>query len=265
MDYQSNNLVVPRGSILFNAFEPGTFAGRGYRQLGNCPEFTLSRGSQELVHRSSQIGFRTRDARLMIDDDFTGTVITDDIQAENMRLWFMAPSVDVITIASATAQTETLTSVRKGGIYQLGVTAVNPTGLRGLTVTSVAVAGGPPTPLTDLADYTVDEANGMLFLLPGGAADDEDDLTVTYNVAATTFNRIASGTTEVEGEILFISNNPHGPQSRIWIPRATITPNGDLSLMTDPDSPTWQQIPLTITALKLGTRAMAYRDDIPVV
>lgn len=262
MDYLSQNLVVPRGSILFNQFVPGTFAGAGYRQLGNCPEFTLGRDTQTLDHRSSQQGFRTLDARLNIGEDFTGSVITDDVQAANMQLWFGSPSVTKIVVASATAQTETITGVKKGLMYRLGRSLSSPTGLRGVTV--ISVKDDIPTTFVNNTDYVFDIANGLLTLLIGGSIVNDSDLTITYDVAASTYDQIISGSADVEGELLFISNNPHGPQSQIWLPRATITPNGDLSLMTDPDSPTWQQIPLTITALKLGALPLAYRDSVPV-
>lgn len=261
MDYQSNNLLVPRGSILFNPFVPGTFAGRGYKQLGNCPEFNLTRDVTPLEHRSSQQGYRTRDKRLIIGDDLSGTVSTDDVKADNMRLWFMSPAVTTITIASATATEETIENVQKGAIYQLGRSTLAPTGLRGVTVTSVETGA---TTFTNNADYTFDVQTGLLTVLSGGSITEDSDIVVTYNVAASTHQQVIADNKEVEGEILFVSNNPFGDQSRIWIPRATITPNGDLSLLTDPDSPTWQQIPLTITALKLGSLALAYRDNYAV-
>lgn len=262
MDYQSNNLLVPRGSILFNPFVSGTFAGRGYKQLGNCPEFNLTRDVTPLEHRSSQQGYRTRDRRLIIGDDLSGSLITDDVKADNMRLWFMSPSVTTVTIASATGTEETIENVQKGATYQLGRSTLAPTGLRGVTVTEVATGA---TVHTVNADYTFDAANGLLHILPGGDIDEDSDIDVTYSVAASTHQQIIADNREVEGEILFVSNNPFGEQSKIWIPRATITPNGDLSMMTDPDSPTWQQIPLTITALKLGAYALAYRDSYPVI
>lgn len=261
MDYQSNNLVVPRGSILFNPFVPGTYAGRGYDQLGNCPEFTLSRDVTPLEHRSSQQGYRTRDKRLIIGDDLSGSLITDDVKASNMRLWFMSPAVTTVTVASATATTETISGVRKGATYQLGRSTLAPTGLRGITLTTVET--GVTVHVLN-TDYTFDSANGLLTILTGGTIADESDIDLTYDVAASTHQQVIADNKEVEGELLFISNNPHGEQSKLWIPRATITPNGDLSMLTDADSPTWQQIPLTITALKLGALALAYRDNYPV-
>lgn len=264
MDYGSNNLLVPRGSILFNPFVPGTLAGKGYMQLGNCPEFMLSRDVTPLEHRSSQQGYRNRDKRLIIGDDLSGTVVTDDVKADNMRLWFMAQSVTTITTSSATATAETLVDVMKGRMYQLGVSSVAPTGLRNVTVTSVASTGGSPVTYANNTDYTFNVASGMLTLLSGGSIVEDSDILVTYNVAASTHKQMIADNKEVEGEIKFISNNPFGEQSDIWIPRATLTPNGDLSLLTDPDSPTWQQIPLTITALKLGSLALAYRNSFPV-
>lgn len=264
MDFLSNNLVVPRGSILFNPFLPGTFAGKGYDQLGNCPEFTLSRDVTPLEHRSSQIGYRQRDKRLIIGDDLSASLMTDDVKASNMQKWFMSALVSTISIASATATEETLVSVRKGLIYQLGRSTIAPTGLRGVTVTSVTSTGGSPVTYVNNTDYTFDIATGLLTLLPGGSITNDADIEVTYNVAASTYNQVLADNKEVEGEVLFVSNNPSGPQSKLWIPRATITPNGDLSMLTDADSPTWQQIPLTITVLKLGSLALAYRDEYPV-
>lgn len=264
MDYQSNNLVVPRGSILFNPFVPGTFAGKGFMQLGNCPEFTMSRDVTPLEHRSSQQGYRNRDKRLIIGDDLSGSLMTDDVKADNMRLWFMSASVTTITTSSATASTETLPDVLKGRLYQLGISSVAPTGLRNVTVTSVTSTGGSPVTYVNNTDYTFDAPSGLLTLLLGGSIVEDSDLTVTYDVSASTHTQMLADNKEVEGEIKFVSNNPFGENSDIWIPRATITPNGDLSMLTDPDSPTWQQIPLTITALKLGSLALAYRNSFPV-
>lgn len=264
MDFLSQNLVVPRGSILFNPFVPGTFAGKGYEQLGNCPEFTLSRDVTPLEHRSSQIGYRTRDKRLIIGDDLSASLMTDDVKASNMQKWFMSGAVSTITIASATGTDETIVGVQKGRIYQLGRSTLAPTGLRGVTVSAVASVGGSPVTYVNNTDYTFDVATGLLTVLAGGSVTNDSDIEVTYNVAASTYNQVVADNKEVEGEILFVSNNPSGPQSKLWIPRATITPNGDLSMLTDADSPTWQQIPLTITVLKLGSLYLAYRDSDPV-
>ena len=51
-----------------------------------------------------------------------------------------------------------------------------------------------------------------------------------------------------------------GVESAITIPRAKIGPNGDFSLVNDPESTAYQTLPLTITALKKGNLALAYRD-----
>ena len=263
MDYQSNNLVVPRGSILFSKFRPGTFAGEGFRQLGNCPEFNLQRDAQFLEHRSSQKGTRLRDKRLPLGSDLGATIITDDMSAENWQYW-TGGELTTVTTASATAQTETLIGIKKGRIYQIGKSAVAPTGLRGISALSVEEGATTHTALTD---YVLDGTNGLLTILSGGTIPEEADLELTYNVAASTLRRNTFGEQEMEGELMFVSNNPFQdmPNSKLYIPRATISANGDLSMMTDPDSPTWQQIPLTIAALQLGDMALAYRDDIPVL
>lgn len=255
MDNQSHNLTIPRGAALFAKFLPGTQTPGPLRDLGNCPEFTLNRTNEFLAHYSSKAGVRTKDAEISLSGDLGGSVVMDDISAENMAMWFMN-TLQTVTVASATAQAETIQDVVQGGIYQLGRTALAPLGLRGisnLTFTPTGPVAG--------TDYDLDGVNGLLTIIEGGSIVDGTDLSITYDVAASTYQQVSAGDIAAEGELHFISQNPYGPNRRIVIPRVKIMPQGDLPLMTDPESPTWQQISFSLSVLKKGNLPLAINAD----
>lgn len=266
LDVQSHNLTIPRGVVLFAKFLPGTQTPGPYRDLGNCPEFTLSRAAEFLDHFSSRGGVRTRDAQIPLSGDLTGTVTMDDINPENMALWFMS-NVSTVTIASATGQTETLSDIVPGGIYQLGRSPLAPLGLRGLEdVTVASTGGGGGTTFTEDEDYQIDPDSGLLTILEGGAITAGSNLSVTYDVEASTYKQIESSEISVEGEVKFVSQNPYGPNRQIVIPRLRIAPQGDLPLIGDAETPAWQQMTLTMTALKKGNMPLVISaDGLPAV
>lgn len=263
MDFDSKNLTVARGKILFAKFKPGTQIPGPYLELGNCPEFTFARNQDFLDHFSSQIrGVATRDERIPISTQMTATITCDDISNTNMAYWFLSETTTV-TQTALTAQTETFEDVLPGCIVQLGQTNARPAGFRKVTVSSVTSTGGSPTTYDVNDDYVVDADLGLITILEGGAITSGSDIIVTFNVAVASHTQIAAGSTMVEGALKFISFNAVGPDADIYIPRATVEPNGDLSLLSDPQSPSWLSIPLTFTALQKGTMALAYRDNRP--
>lgn len=259
MDIQSNNLTIPRGSVFFAKFKPGTMTPGPRRQIGNCPEFTLSRDADNLDHYSSQHGKKTLDARISLASTLTGNVTTDDIKTENVAYFFMG-DVSTITVTPLSAQVETYLLAKAGDTYQLGLSDTNPTGHRKVTITTLTDGATPsPSALTEGTDYTVDTDLGTVTFLT-----DQAKATVTFAVAASTREQVIAGDTQIEGELWFVSDNPTGAQGDILIPRATIAPNGDFALVNDPESTAFQTLALSISALKKGNLAFAYRDGRPV-
>ncbi|TPN04544.1 hypothetical protein [Mesorhizobium sp. B2-1-2] len=258
MDSQSRNLVVPRGKAFFAKYLPGTTTPGAFRELGNCPECTLSRSAETLPHYGSQGGLKQLDEEIAIDATLAGTLSTDDMKAENVSYWFMG-EVSTISVLAATDQTETFLLVKAGDVLQLGRSTANPSGARKLT--NVACNDGAPvTPATFVlgTDYELDADLGLITILV-----DQAKFVAEYDIAVSTRTQIAAGISQVEGELKFISFNPFGEQSDITIPRARLIPNGDLALVSDPGSPAWQTMGLNISALKKGNLALAYRDGRP--
>lgn len=263
MDMQSRNLTLPRGSLLFAKYKPGTQIPGPFRELGNCPEFTLTRESETLSHYSSRTGMRQLDEEVSIESTLTGAVTTDDMKAENVAYFFMG-DVDTITVTSASNQTETFEDVKAGDLYQLGFSDANPSGARKVT-TVVVTDGAVSSPVTfDINDdYILDADLGTIYI-PVGSSAIGGDVKVAYGVAASTREQIVAGERQVEGALKFISDNPVGPNADTIFPRVRLSPNGDLALIMDPESSEWQQLPLSISVMKKGNLALAYRDGRPV-
>ena len=262
MDFESKNLTVPRGKAFFAPFFPGTRIHGPFFELGNTPEFTLTRDDQSLMHYSSQVrGLKTKDEDINISSELNGTVTTDDCKADNMAKWFMSTK-SIITTTATTANTENITNVALGGMYQIGESAAAPTGLRSLD--AVVVTSATPVTYVLGVDYDLDAELGLLTILATGSITEGSDIIVTYNTLAGTRTQLQAGSTMAEGALKFVSFNPHGADADLFFPRVQIGPNGDLNMMADAESPDWQTIPLSIKALKLGTKALAYRDERPV-
>lgn len=258
MDTQSRNLVVPRGKALFARYLPGTQTPGPFREMGNCPEFTLQRAAETLPHYGSQGGLKQLDEEIAIDSTMNGTLSTDDMKAENVSYWFMG-AVSTVSASALTAQSETYLLAKAGDVIQLGRTTSNPTGARKVT-NVVATDGAAGTPVTFVAgtDYEVDADLGLITVLG-----DKAKIVITFDTTVSTRTQIAAGISQVEGEMKFISFNPFGEQSDITIPRCRLIPNGDMALVSDPASPAWQTIGLNLSALKKGNLALAYRDGRP--
>lgn len=263
MDLQSRNLTVPRGTALFAKYKPGTQIPGPFRELGNTPEFTLAREAETMPHYSSRLGFRTLDEEVAIEATLTGSVTTDDMKAENAAYFFMS-EVTTVTVTASSNVEETFEEVKAGDLYQLGFSDTNPSGARKVT-TVVITDGAATTPVTFTLDedYILDADLGTVYI-PVGSAAIGGSIEVNYSVAASTRDQIVAGETQVEGALKFISNNPIGPQFDITFPRVRLSPNGDLALIMDPESTEWQQLPLSISVMKKGNLALAYRDGRPV-
>lgn len=259
MDFSSKNLTVPRGRVLFAEFQPGTRVPGNFRWLGNCPEFTLSRDNSDLSHFSSTGGLRTLDARIPLGGDFSGTLTTDDIQPENVRYWFMGAN-QTVSVTAKTNVTETIEDVKKGGYYQIGRTEAAPLGVGRLTSATVSATPGG-TAYEEFADYEVELASGLLYINTGGAITEGSDITVTYSAPAHTYNEVTSGSKVVEGEMRFISDNAYGPNRKLVVPRMSFSPNGDLSFLTDPESPSWQSLSFAVNVLKKGSLPLIINAD----
>ena len=258
-----DNLTVPKGKIYFDPFVPGTTTKTGERYFGNTPTFTISTSTESLDHFSSEGGIKEKDRSLAISTTRTGTLSTDNVDAENLAILLFGEAA-TLTFSASTVTDEAHADVIQGRYYQLGESDLVPSGARGLVVhtapsTKVVVKTGSTTH-TEGEDYEIDMELGRLYIVPGGGIADGDDITVSYKVGAHTREQVISGDDSIEGAIRFVADNPVGVNRDVYIPRVKLTPNGDFVLKSD----TWQEMQFNLEVLKLNGRVAIYADGRPV-
>jgi hypothetical protein len=258
----ADNLMIGKGELWYSPFKAGTKVPEGFFFVGNTPEVSLNREADTLPHYSSTRGLRRKDEEITIEARLAGSFTVDDVRPETVAMFLMGEVLTTTTTVE-TALTSTFTGVKKGRTYQLGETALLPSGTRGLTaVTSVALSAAPSTVYVANTDYTVDLELGLITILSTGSIADNANITVTYSQAAGTRQRIISGDTEVQGALKWISHNPKGLKLDYLLPWVKIRPNGDLTLVSEE----WMTVPLSIEALyRDDNTALAYMDGRPAV
>lgn len=251
----ADNLTLGRGKIYFARFLPGTMTPDGERYIGNTPGFSINLKEDKLDHYSSDAGVKQKDASISLSVDRTAKITCDNIDLENVALFFFGTK-DTVTTVSATGKTETLSAVKKGLFYQLGTTPSTPSGVRKISNLVVSKGG---TPLVLGTDYNADLDLARIELLSSGSvisAAGTDNLSLTYDVAASTRPRVISGSTAVQGAIRYVAANPQGDNQDYYFPYVNISPDGDYALKGDK----FIEIPFSVEILLKSGLAAIYVD-----
>lgn len=249
--------VLGRGKVYFASFTSGQTPGP-FRYMGNTPEFNLTIESQALDHFSSDIGIREKDDSVTLEVTRSGSLICDDIDSENVALFFFG-STQVLSTVAASGQAENFAGANQGDVFQLGLTTGNRVGTRGITNFVVTGTGGAPTYVAG-TDYSLDLDRGMFSILEGGGISDGTDIETTFDISASNQTQVLSGSEPVEGAMRLLENNPKGSDRDIFLPYVKITPNGDLAVKGDE----WRQIPFSIEAIKPSSGEAIYVNGKPV-
>lgn len=256
----TNNYTLGRGEVWFSRYLTGTTTVEGFRYIGNTPELNLTIESETLDHYSSDAGIREKDDSVPLEVNRSGSLTTDNINPENVALFFFGSNATVTT-GAATAQADSLTSIKLDHAYMIGATASNPAGVFGLDsggTNTVAISGGAT--LVAGTDYEIDYDAGMITFLSGGTVAEGDDIDITYDLAANSRERVISGSEPVEGSMIYRTANPKGDDCTFYFPYVKISPNGDYALKGDE----WQSIPMSLEILKPTGQEAIYRDGDPV-
>lgn len=274
---EAQNYTLGRGEVYFARFvDEDTYYAPKERYIGNTPEFSLTIEQEVLDHFSSDRGIREKDESISLQVNRSGSLTTDNINTENVALFFFG-SAALVNEAGEVVAGEVVgagtgeNGVEQGMYYQLGVSEDRPAGAKGLVnsttdsnSTGVVVAeedsnsaGG--TPFTEGTDYEMDYDLGRLYIKPGGGIVDGTVLTVGYTIKASTYSRVISGSQPVAGALRFLAVNPTGDNIDYYFPWVKISPNGDYALKSDE----WQTIPWTIEILKRTDREAIYADGRP--
>lgn len=175
---QTNNYVVGRGRVYFDRMKDGSKQLTGERYFGNTPEFSLSMSSTDLDHYSSESGVKEKDASITLTQDTSGTIVCDNISAENLALWFLGESLNTI-VGAAVGETQQA-RVQRGTYIQLGTSEAMPQGHGDVDNVTISNTGATA-------------ATGVYTLTANPAAND----TVTINGVVITYKAGGAGVHEV--------------------------------------------------------------------
>lgn len=222
--------VLGRGELYFDRMLSNTKTLTGERFLGNVTAFNISIESETLDHFDSTQGLRQKDDSVLLQINRTGAITTDNINADNLSLFIQGSSTTVTQTATPVVDFA-INDITRDRYYQLGQTASNPTGVRGVSAVTVTGSGGTPVYALN-TDYTLDAALGRIYIpatstIPVGA-----DILVDYTPAANSRDRISSASLgSIDGALRFVARNPKGPVRDLYIPYCSLTPSGELNFI----------------------------------
>lgn len=168
----------------------------------------------------------------------TGTIAHPDVEA--------SVSSSIVTITAKVGGTA-------GNSISLAEAATN------VAKSAATLTGGTGVSYIEGTDYTVDYDLGVIEIAEDGAISDGADIDVFFGIKSSTRTRVISGSTPVEGAMMYVAKNPKGEQYNYMLPWVKITPNGDYALKGDE----WQTIPFSLEVLKRSTVEAIYVDGAP--
>ncbi len=223
------NLLLGKGENYFNRFDANG-QPTGWRHLGNSHSTEIQNADEIIKSYSgmdSEAGVYKQDVKRrepILNINF------EEIVPENVALLVMG-DVDVEENTTNTPVVdEELGAVIANRWYRLA----------GRNVTSVSVSFGSTEnasaagPATEDDDYTVDEATGRIYIMPGGAIEDGDFVFASYTPGDYSHYIVKAGTQgAIEGAFHFIPDPTAGPSIEAEIWRATVSPDGVLGLISE--------------------------------
>jgi hypothetical protein len=259
---RTKNYTLGAGKLYFDRMdENDNLTGEFY--IGNTTSLTGSTDETREEHFSSDEKERDKDASVVTQSDQTVGFTTDDIQPENLAMLWKG-TAEQLAVSAATNEVDTLTVLR-GRWYQLGVSALSPTGARSVTIDSVT-NDATPTPAAipggaGGANYEVDLELGRIYIKEDAPdITDGDSIIVTYDIAAHSRTVIISKGETIRGALRYIADNTAGVNRDDYWPLVELSPDGDYEFKAD----SWSEMSFTGEVLRKAGLFKHYIDGRPV-
>jgi hypothetical protein len=225
----TDNYILGRGVLYFDQFD--TSGNKtGELDLGNCVDFKLNLGVDQLEHFSMRTGLKVKDKTAVQQLNATGSFILDEYSKENLVLAFYGEEA---TLAQNAGVGSKAITVKQGRYFDVGYRKI----------THVQISGA-----VEGTDFRVDNYTGRVFIVPGSSAlADGASKTVTFDYDDVTYTTIRGfKKQEILGYMRFIGDPAVGPayEAEIW--KANLKPEGDIPFLSDD----WGQINFTLTIEK---------------
>ena len=259
ISHASNQYLIPRGRVYFDPFDANEMP-TGEIAIGNCPGVNIAVKSETKDHYSSETGLRQKDGAWTLQVDRSGKLQCDNFSPSNVALW-LTGTVERKT-QSATPVSGEERAVNPGRQYQLGASASNPLGVRNVTAVSVKSKDGATVYVAG-EDYNVDTETGRIQIIAGGAIHAATPVQFAYTPVASRFASVRSGAkTELTGALRIVSDNAAGGNRDWYLPKVTLSPDGDLALIAEKDDVVTLEFSMQV--LKPANAEAIYCDGRPV-
>jgi len=235
-----------RGKLFFSSLD-ALGHPKGYRFLGNSPEFNLTLDTETLEHQSSLEGLKVTDKEVTVSQKATATISLDELNFDNFALFFAGTASQHANTSTTGIGTGTanLVVANQGEWYDVyqdagGLPASDSSGKRmyDLGVVTIKDVTDVTTYVLD-TDYKVDLKMGRIFVIVGGAmaASTSFNLTVAAKGAGDdNVDQVETLTqSSVVGALKFISENPSDGdvQTEYQFHQISLKATGDLSMIGD--------------------------------
>ena len=191
------------------------------RYFGKTDSITLSTKTDYIEHKDTESKFATTDYKAVKEKTASLKFTTGEITGEMMALALSGDAV-VTDVASGSVTAEAHGATESvGGAY---VTLANH------SVSNVVVDYDTSTVAVEGTDYTVDTANGMLYVIAGGDIDGVD-ITVDYDYAGATLSVIEALVKKaIMAELQFYSDPQVGQKLHYTFYKVQLQQDGDIAL-----------------------------------
>lgn len=242
---QTGNYNLGRGKLYLAELVNGLPGPGGWRDLGNAPEFNVNVEVETLEHQSSREGLKTVDKEVVISQKIGLTFQLDEINFQNLALFFSGSSTAAALTNPAIAGVvaKQITSALALGVWYDLTSEDGQAGIRVYDIDKTNLVltedpGGTPQVLVQDTDYLVDEKMGRVFITTTGAATvtDELDYTLAADAGAVDPDEVKSLTqTNVTAALKFISENPadNDKQTEYKFHQVQLKADGDFALIGD--------------------------------
>ena len=226
-----------RGKVYFAELDANGIP-KSYRFMGNAPEFNISMETETLEHQSSTGGLKVTDKEVVISQKVNLSLTLDEINFQNMALFFSGStgSHDNTAAQSAITGLGNLVVDTAGRWYDLyqtasGVPTSDSSGDRLYDVGTVTI-----DTLTVGDDFEVDSKMGRVFI-KSNVTPGTFDVDVAADAQADSSVDEVRGLTQtsVQGALKFISENPAAgdAQTEYQFHQVSLKSEGDFGLISD--------------------------------
>ena len=243
-----NFYSLGRGKLYFSALTASLPTG-GWRDLGNCPNFSINSEEETLEHKSSQSGLAVTDKKLTISRTTNISFDLDELSFDNLADWFSGDAAANAINYTATYTDEIMlgpgshSTAENSWVFNKWYELIDTSGKRIYNIDAAdAVPSFDVNTSDDMVkdtDYLLDEGAGMIMILDTATTNGHEgtvvDMTWSSGDTIATDEVRAFSQGSVTGALKFVSVNPANNDAvrEFQFHQVTLASDGDLSLIGD--------------------------------